>query len=169
MGRLPESALPGPLGNAGGRILDGGSPERMLAWWRVALGAELVGTMRSAFDLVLEHVKGRFQFGRPIGSFQALQHRLAEIAVLLEGSRWLVLEAAWTGSQEAAAVALTQTVVAARRLLLDAHQMAGALGFTTEYDLHLWTMRLPALMQESEWMGSPAAAVTAARWPGERP
>jgi hypothetical protein len=150
--------------------IDGGTrldvdPERVSAWWRVALAAELVGTMRAVLDRTVDHVTNRRQFDRAIGSFQAVQHRLAECAVAIEGSRWLVLEAAWRDAPaEAAAAALTQASAAAHRVFTDAHQFHGAMGFTTEHDLHLWTVRLPALTVEARALGRPATALARTRW-----
>lgn len=149
----------------GGTSLGPGSAARMRAWWRVALAVEMVGTMEAALELTLEHLRGREQFGRPLGSFQAVQHRLAECKVAIEGSRWLALEAAWNGApDEAAAAAVLHAASAARRVHPELHQFTGALGFTTEYDLHLWTMRLPALWLEADWMERPSQALSAARW-----
>ncbi len=148
-----------------GASLGPGSAARARAWWRVALAAELVGTMRAALDLTVRHVRDRLQFGRPIGSFQAVQHRLAECEVLVQGSRFLTLEAAWSGAPaEAAAVALTHTSCAAARVFWETHQFSGAIGFSTEYDLHLWTMRLPTLRAEATAIGTPARALAEARW-----
>lgn len=138
----------------------------VLAWWWVAVALELVGTARAALDLTVDHVRGRQQFGRSIGSLQAVQHRLAECEVLVQGARWLALEAAWAGADpEQGAAALVQALRAAERVFWDTHQFSGALGFATEYDLHLWTMRLMALRGEARSMGSPAMALTARRWP----
>jgi hypothetical protein len=158
-----------PIGDAS-RIGDGDvlvdvSPDDVRAWWRIALAAELVGSMQAALDLTVSHVSDRFQFGRPIGSFQAVQHGLAKCAVALEGARWLAYEAAWTGEASAAATALTAALKAAERVRRDTHQYTGALGFTTEYDLHLSTMRLPALAIEAGTIGSAMVAAAAGRWP----
>jgi alkylation response protein AidB-like acyl-CoA dehydrogenase len=140
-------------------------PARLRDWWRVALAVELAGTMTAALDVTVDYVRERQQFGRPIGSFQALQHRLAECAVGARAARWMALEAAWLGAPpEAAAAALSYALVAADRIFADTHQCTGAIGFTTEYDLHLWTMRIPSLKAEAELLGSPGAAVAAERW-----
>lgn len=148
-----------------GEVLPGVSPERVLAWWRVALAVELAGTMSAALDLTLSYVRDRHQFGRPIGSFQALQHRLAECMILVEGSKWLALEAAWNAAPaEQSAAALSHAIVAGRRVVAETHQFTGAMGFTTEYDLHLWSMRIPALIMEAEGIASPGLAVARARW-----
>ena len=66
----------------------------------IALALELVGSMRAALDLTVAHVSDRLQFGRPIGSFQAVQHGLAKCAVAVEGARWLAYEAAWSGDAD---------------------------------------------------------------------
>lgn len=148
-----------------GRSLGAGSADGVLAWWRLALALELVGTARAALDLTVEYVGARKQFGRALGSFQALQHRLAECEVLVQGARWLAMEAAWARAEpERVAAALVQALRAAERTFWDTHQFSGALGFATEYDLHLWTMRLPALRAEALALGSPAAALTVERW-----
>jgi alkylation response protein AidB-like acyl-CoA dehydrogenase len=155
----------GRLGDGATTVVDGVSPDRVLAWWRVSLAIELAGTMRAALQHSLTYVIERHQFGRPIGSFQAIQHRLSECTVLAEGSRWLALEAAWSAAPaEAAAVALTHAIGAAKRIMQETHQLAGAMGFTKEFDLHLWTMRIPALVREAESVSSPARAVAESRW-----
>src|SRR5258706_76663 len=134
-------------------------PERVIAWWRISLAVELVGTMRAALEHTITYVGERRQFGRAIGSFQAVQHRLAECAVLAEGSRWLALEAAWNGAPTGGAgAALTHAMTAARRIMQETHQITGAIGFTTEFDLHLWTMRIPALVREPGSHCSPGRA-----------
>ena len=140
-------------------------PARVRDWWRVALAVELAGTMAAALEVTVDYVRERQQFGRPIGSFQAIQHRLAECAVGAQASRWMALEAAWRGAPaEAAASALSYALGAADRIFTETHQCTGAIGFTTEYDLHLWTMRIPALRAEAELLGSPGVAVAAERW-----
>jgi alkylation response protein AidB-like acyl-CoA dehydrogenase len=148
-----------------GRSLGEGSGAAVRSWWRVALALEICGLVRAALDTTVQHVRERHQFGRPLGSFQGVQHRLAECEVLAQGARWLALEAAWARADaERAAAAATQVLRVAERVFWDTHQFSGALGFAVEYDLHLWTMRLPALRAELLSLGSPAAALTAAHW-----
>jgi alkylation response protein AidB-like acyl-CoA dehydrogenase len=158
-----------PLGDLSGidagDVLTDADPDEVLARWRVALALELVGSMSGALDITVAHVSDRRQFGHPIGSFQAVQHGLAKCAVAIEGARWLAYEAAWSGEWAAAATALAAAVRAAERVRRDTHQFTGALGFTTEYDLHLWTMRLPALTIEAGTTGSAAIAAATSRWP----
>jgi alkylation response protein AidB-like acyl-CoA dehydrogenase len=159
-----------PLGNvddlpADRTTLAPGSGARLRAWWQVALAVDLAATMGAALDFTVRHVSNRQQFGRPIGSFQALQHRLAEASVLVEGARWLAREAVWQEApQEAAAVALSFAMAAAPRLITDCHQLSGAIGFATDFDLHLWTMRMPALRLEGQ-LTAPSEQAVAARWP----
>jgi hypothetical protein len=142
-------------------------PQRVASWWRVAIAAELVGTARAALDLTIEHVNGREQFGRPIGSFQGVQHRLAECAVAVEGARWLTYEAADQGApEEQAAAAATAATAMARRVLRDTHQFSGALGLSKEYDLHVWSLRLVPLALEFQDVEPHAQALARARWLG---
>jgi len=152
------------VARAGGdRIAGAGAAMR--AWWRVALAVELAATMRAALDVTVRHVCQREQFGRPIGSFQALQHRLAECHVLVEGATWLAREAAWRGAPpEAAAVAAAQASAASVRLFHECHQMNGAIGFTREHALHVWTLRLPSLRVELGGVDGHRRAASAARW-----
>jgi alkylation response protein AidB-like acyl-CoA dehydrogenase len=140
-------------------------PNEVRTWWRVSLSCDLVGAMRAALQLAVDHVTDRQQFGKPIGSFQAVQHGLARCAVAVEGARWLAYEAAWSGDPVGAATALAAAMQAADHVRRDTHQYTGALGFTTEYDLHLSTMRLPALSIEAGLIGSPRVAAAVGRWP----
>lgn len=151
--------------SAGGAALGAGSGVRLRNAWRTALAVELAGTMRAALDVTLDYVKKRRQFGRAIGSFQGVQHRLAHAAVLVEGARWLALEAAWQGSsEEGAAVAAAQASSAAHRVFTETHQFSGAMGFTREHDLHVWSMRLQALRLELDGAAGHQRAAAAARW-----
>jgi len=148
-----------------GDSLGPASGERLQSWWRLSLAAEAVGTMRAALDVTLEYVARRRQFGRAIGSFQAVQHRLAECAVLLEGSRWLTYEAAHHGAgAEASATAAAAAMAAAHRVFNETHQFTGAMGFTREHRLHAWSMRLWALRLELDGASGHRRAAARARW-----
>jgi len=143
MGRLTPGAL------AKARGLGPGSGETLRRWWRLALALETVGTMQGAFDLTVGYVKDRRQFGRPIGEFQALQHRLAELAVIIEGAHWIALEAAFRDADPLqAAVAAGRAAGAAGLVARECHQMHGAIGLTRDYPLHLWSTRLGPLAVE---------------------
>ena len=159
MGRIASG------GPALGESLGAGSGPRMRNVWRLALAAETVGTMSAALDVTVEYVKQRRQFGRAIGSFQAVQHRLAECAVLVEGARWLTYEAAWKDAPaEAAALAAAHATAAAGRLFEETHQLSGAIGYTREHDLHVFSMRLQALRLELTDVAGHRRAVAEARW-----
>jgi alkylation response protein AidB-like acyl-CoA dehydrogenase len=148
-----------------GEALAPGSGERLLAWWRVALATEVAGTMRAALGVTTDYLKQRRQFGRTIASFQAVQHRLAECAVLVEGARWLALEAAWRGAPpEAAAAAAAYASAAAARVFLETHQLSGAIGYTREHNLHVFSMRLEALRLELGGVGGHERALARTRW-----
>jgi len=148
-----------------GESLGPGSGERLRAWWRLALAAEATGAMRAALDVTVAYVKRRRQFGRAIGSFQAVQHRLAQCAVWVEASRWLVYETAYNEAPAAAAAtAAAYATYAAERLHAETHQLTGAMGFTREHDLHVWSMRLQALRLEAGGLGGHRIAAARERW-----
>jgi hypothetical protein len=128
-------------------------------WLRVALAAEAAGLIRAAVDTTVAHLSVRQQFGRPLGSFQALRHRLAECAVLAGGVKWLALKAAFTADDGDAALAAFHAQDSATRVVYDVHQMLGAMGMTLEHPLHLWTYRLKALLSDLGGSGAQAQAV----------
>jgi len=165
----PMGVLRGSL-TGRGRSLGAGSGERLRTWWQLALAVEAVGTMDAALAQTVEYLKQRRQFGRTIGSFQAVQHRLAECAIHVEGSRWLAREAAHHGAPgEGVATAVAFALAAARRIFAETHQLSGAIGFTREHDLHVWSMRLHALRLELGGVSAHRRAVVASRWgPGGR-
>lgn len=133
--------------------------------WRLAIAAECVGTMDSALDLTVGYVRDRRQFGRAIGSFQAVQHRLALCKVALEGARHLTYEAASKGGDaERVACAASHATQAAKLIHAETHQLTGALGFTREHDLFVWSMRLQALRVELDGVSGHRRALAAARW-----
>ena len=132
--------------------------------WRVALAAEAAGLLAAGLQSVTSHVSERKQFGRPIATFQALRHRLAELQVLTNGVYWLALRAAGTGDSGDAALAALHAQDAAKRAGYDYHQFLGAMGMTLEHPLHLWTYRLKALTGELGGRGGNAVAAAEAIW-----
>ena len=128
-------------------------------WLRVALAAEVSGLLQAAIASTVDHLTQRKQFGRPLGTFQALRHRMAECAVLAGGVRWLTLKAAGTGDAGDAALAALHAQESATRVAYEVHQMLGAMGMTLEHPLHLWTYRLKALLSELGGRGGQAGAV----------
>jgi alkylation response protein AidB-like acyl-CoA dehydrogenase len=123
----------------------------------VASVAYGVGLGERALELSVSHASDRHQFGRPIGSFQAVAHRCVDMRADLDASRWLARQAAWaldksaatgglagpTGGLEVAA-AKAYANDALRRVFLNAHQVHGAIGFSLEHDLQLFTRRAKA-------------------------
>ncbi|WP_448625012.1 acyl-CoA dehydrogenase family protein [Geodermatophilus sp. URMC 64] len=141
------------------RTLPGAGPA-LRRRWQLALSAEIVGCASAALDLTLAFARERKQFGRAIGSFQAIQHRLAECTVAVETVRWLVREAAYHGAPALlAGIAATTATNHASRLLIDTHQVMGARGLIYETDLHLWTLRIRALRGELGGVGAHARTV----------
>tara|TARA_R110002072_G_scaffold110785_4_gene238737 strand:- start:27243 stop:28217 length:975 start_codon:yes stop_codon:yes gene_type:complete len=168
MGRLAEADRFADL-NAAGNCLGPNAALAMVNWWRLSLAVEAVGTMDAALTHTVAYLKQRRQFGRSIGSFQAIQHRLSLCAIGVEASRWLVREAAYHGAQtEAVAAAAAFTLETADQVFTETHQMSGAIGFTCEFDLHVWSMRLLALRQELGGVGGARRALVEARW-GNKP
>ena len=123
--------------------------ERALQRAAVAKCFEMLGAIERVLEMTVAYVKDRVQFGRPVGSFQAVQHHCANMAVDVESARYISHQAAWsvsTGQNGAGEVAAAKAWVsdAARRVCALAHQCHGAIGFTSEYDLQLFTRRVKA-------------------------
>jgi alkylation response protein AidB-like acyl-CoA dehydrogenase len=108
---------------------------------------EMLGGAASALDLAVDYAKERVQFGRPIGSFQAVKHRCADMLVDVEGMRSTAYWAAWclaAGDPDqsiAASTAKTWGSDASKRVMASALQVHGGIGFTWEHDLHLFLKR----------------------------
>ena len=113
----------------------------------VALACESAGAAERCIEAAVEHLKVREQFGRPLGSFQALRHRVADLTVLLEGAR----STAWYAARAAAGLSDDLTVVAPlalatcadafRTIAGESIQLHGGIGFTWEHDAHLYFKR----------------------------
>jgi hypothetical protein len=140
-------------------LLRGPDAANVRKWLRVALASETSGLLHGAIASAVDHLTERKQFGRPLGSFQALRHRMAECAVLAGGVRWLALKAAATENSGDAALAALHAQESATRVIYDVHQMLGAMGMTLEHPLHLWTYRLKALLSELGGRGGQALEV----------
>jgi alkylation response protein AidB-like acyl-CoA dehydrogenase len=113
--------------------------------WQLGVAAELAGCLDAGLRAVVAHVTERRQFGRPLGAFQAIQHRLAHAAVQVEAARWMALQAAFSGSEADAAAALAYVQQAVPAITYDLHQFMGAMGLTLEHPLHRWTTRAKML------------------------
>ena len=126
-----------------------GSGAALRRAWQVGIAAEIGAIAEAAVLFSARHVTDREQFGRPIGSFQAVQHRLARSYSNSQATRWLARRGAWhSGDEFRTASAATFACVTAREAYDDCHQVTGAIGVTTEYGLTEWTMRLLALHAE---------------------
>jgi alkylation response protein AidB-like acyl-CoA dehydrogenase len=150
---VSSEQLLGPAGGAAGFVAQG------LDLARIALAAEAVGGAEQILEMTTEYVKQRVQFGRPIGSFQALKHRLADMMVQVEAAK----SAAWyaasvadeDGAQlgEAAAIAKSYCCDAFYDCAANAIQLHGGVGYTWEHDAHLYFKRARA---SASLLGSPA-------------
>ncbi|MFF2720444.1 acyl-CoA dehydrogenase family protein [Streptomyces sp. NPDC058011] len=125
----------------------------------LATSALLVGLSERMLELTVDYVRERRQFGVPVGSFQAVKHALADVALAVRFARPAVLAAGWaqaSGAPDADVRTAMSKVLAsdaARTAARTAIQCHGAMGYTTEYDLHLYAKRAWALA--SDW-GGPA-------------
>lgn len=146
-------------GNASITMLSPTDAAHVRKWLRIALAAEISGLLHAAIASTVEHLSIRRQFGRALGTFQALRHRMAECTVLAGGVRWLALKAASTEDEGDAALAALHAQESATRIVYDLHQMLGAMGMTLEHPLHLWTYRIKALLSELGGRGGQALAV----------
>ncbi len=139
--RVPASSLLGQQGQGWGVI----GPTLSLA--TVALSAEQVGGAQACLDMTVAYAKERRQFGRAIGSFQAIKHKLADMMVSVESARSASYYTAWAASQ--GSPELSQLASLAKAYCSDAYfncaaesiQIHGGVGFTWEYDVHLYFKR----------------------------
>jgi alkylation response protein AidB-like acyl-CoA dehydrogenase len=133
---VDASRLLGTEGAAWMQLMTGLNVERLI------LAALLLGTAQRAFDDLLAYVKEREQFGRPIGSFQALKHRIADLAVEVECCRLLTYDVARKVDANPgalfpreASMAKLKVTETAKRVALEGMQMMGGYGYATEYDM----------------------------------
>jgi alkylation response protein AidB-like acyl-CoA dehydrogenase len=138
--RVPASAVVGEVDKGWDTV------SRILDLAAIGKCAEMLGGADRVLEMTTEYVKERVQFGRPIGSFQAVQHHCANMATDVEGCRYVAYQAAWRVSERLPAereVAIAKAWVsdAYRRVCALGHQSHGAIGFTKEYDLQLFTRR----------------------------
>ncbi|MFB7243793.1 acyl-CoA dehydrogenase [Streptomyces populi] len=134
--RLPADAVVGQVDDGWRQLMAGLNHERLF------LAANMLGLARRAFDDAVAYVRGREQFGRPVGSFQALRHRIADLATEIECTRLLVREVALDCDAEPdrlfpreASMAKLKATEIAKRAALEGMQMMGGYGYTTEFDM----------------------------------
>ncbi|QAT83674.1 acyl-CoA dehydrogenase [Corallococcus coralloides] len=133
---LPESSVVGLVDQAWPQLMSGLNSERLL------LAASMLGRGRRAFDDAVAYVKERKQFGRAVGSFQALKHRIADLATELDCCELLVYRVAAMADEHPdrmlpreASMAKLKTTETAKRVALEGMQMMGGYGYATEYDM----------------------------------
>lgn len=133
---LPEDAVIGEVGQGWGQLMTGLNTERLI------LGAMMTGTAQRAFDDCLAFITTREQFGRPVGSFQALRHRMADLATEIEATRLLVYAVARMADADPdrvlareASMAKLKASETAKRMAIEGMQMMGGYGYATEFDM----------------------------------
>jgi len=152
-GREPAMDLTRPVGRlvfdaTPGRRLGGSDAvDALLDRGAAYAAAEMLGGAQHVLDLAVQYAKDRVQFGRPIGSFQAVKHRCADMLVDVEGMRSSAYWAAWAigaDDPDAAVAASTAKIWgsdASKRVMSSGLQVHGGIGFTWEHDLHLYLKR----------------------------
>lgn len=112
--------------------------------------AYLVGLAQMDFEISVQYAKDRIQFGRPIGSFQAIQHKAADMVTDVDGARFIMYRAAWSvdqGEEDAAMnvhMAKAWCSEATRRVVAHGQQIHGGIGFTKDYKIQLYFRRQKA-------------------------
>jgi alkylation response protein AidB-like acyl-CoA dehydrogenase len=149
--REPAMDLTRPLGwlgsDEGERIGSADDARALLDRAATGHAAEMLGAADRVLNMAVDYAKEREQFGQPIGSFQAVKHRCADMLVDVEGMRSAVYYAAWSIGAEhpdasiAASTAKVWCSDASKRVMASALQVHGGIGFTWEHDLHLYLKR----------------------------
>ncbi len=126
-----------------------GEVKKIIQRAAVAKCCEMVGGIQQVLDMTVDYAKERKQFGRPIGSFQVIQHYCVDMATDVDGVRLSTYQAAWMLSQglpctKEVAIAKTWAGEACGRVIALAHQIHGAIGVTIDHDLHFYTTRTKA-------------------------
>ncbi len=113
---------------------------------RALAAIQCLGSAQQALDMTVEYVGMRVQFGRPIGTFQAVQYHCADMATLVEAARFLAYEAVWAiehglATEKQVAIAKACASRTATQVTMQAHQLHGGIGFIEEYDLYFFSLR----------------------------
>ncbi len=139
-----------PTANVLGHADKGWSIVHQISLWGAAgKCAEMVGGAQKVLEMSVDYAKQRVQFGRPIGSFQAIQHHCANMVTDVDGARYIAYEAIWRLSESLDAdkeVSMAKAWVsdAYRRVCALGHQIHGGIGFTKEHDMQLYFRRAKA-------------------------
>ena len=140
-----------PLGRVPAALLESGRPVEasgLRARWALAVAAELGGVAQAVVELTAAHLRERVQFGRPLAQFQALRHRVANLAVDAEATRWMTREAAYSDRERPIWLAASYAAAVGAALSPDAVQLWGARGFVYEFGVSNLIMRLQGLRLE---------------------
>jgi len=139
--KVEGDALMGPADKAWPHL------KRALEWATAALCAEMIGGTQKVLETSTEYAKTRHQFGKPIGIYQAVSHKLADMLVLSESGRSATYYAAWAVEADASDRSLAASMAKAyvsdayRKVAGDGIQVHGGIGFTWEHDMHLYFKR----------------------------
>jgi alkylation response protein AidB-like acyl-CoA dehydrogenase len=127
--------------------LPAGPAAPVIAMQRVLLAAECAAAARHCLEVTVDYLKTRRQFGRPIGSFQALKHRAADLAVAVESAHATARAAVWTAATDPAGLATLAPLAALHcsrtfvQVAAEMIQLHGGIGFTWEHEAHLYLKR----------------------------
>jgi len=140
---VPRANILGQLGEGWREV------QKIIQRAAVAKGCEMVGCIQQALDMTIDYAKERKQFDRPIGSFQVIQHYLADMTTDVDSTRLSTYQAAWMISQglpgnQEVAIAKAWAGEACQRVMALAHQIHGAIGCTIDHDLQYYTRRAKA-------------------------
>lgn len=139
-----------PKGNVLGEVGKGwGMVKRIMGWAALAKSAEMMGGAQQVMEMTVDYAKERVQFDRPIGSFQIIQHYLADMSIDVDSSRVSLHKAAWMMSEGIECTKEVSVIKgwlseAYRRVAAQSHQIHGAIGFTKDHDLELYFRRAKA-------------------------
>jgi alkylation response protein AidB-like acyl-CoA dehydrogenase len=126
-----------------------GIVKEVMQWAALAKAAEMMGGAQQVLEMTVQYAKDRVQFDRPIGSFQVIQHYLADMSIDVDSSRVSLHKAAWMLSEGISCTKEISVIKgwlseAYRRVTAQAHQIHGAIGFTKDHDLELYFRRAKA-------------------------
>jgi len=141
--RVPRGNILGQLGQGWEMV------KRIMEWAALAKSAEMVGGIQQVMEMTVNYAKERIQFDRPIGSFQIIQHYLADMSIDVDSARVSLHKAAWMLSEGLPCTKEISVIKgwiseAYRRVAAQAHQIHGAIGFTKDHDLELYFRRAKA-------------------------
>jgi alkylation response protein AidB-like acyl-CoA dehydrogenase len=141
--KVPAENIIGEPGNGWNSV------KKIIEMAAAATCCDIVGSLQQVFEMTLDYAKERAAFGQPIGSFQAVQHHCANMAIDVNGAMLSAYQAAWAVSEGLpcsweVAVAKAWASQACPRVIALAHQIHGAIGITMDHDLHYYTRRTKA-------------------------